>query len=98
MLIEEVVGFIGFIILIIALLQSNIKKLRIINIISAIVFFIQSTMYESLSLCLTNIFIMCINIYMIKKIKKEKQKNKLKKNIKRAEKSLIKLIDRSDKK
>jgi membrane-bound ClpP family serine protease len=66
-LIEEILGFLGYIILMFALLQHNTKKLRIFNIISTIIFLIQSIVYKSISLFITNISIILINIFMIKK-------------------------------
>jgi len=69
-LITEIIGWVAVLILAISCAQKRLKKLRIINLISAAFFIIQGVLLDSLSFIFCNIFTSIINIYMLLKVDK----------------------------
>lgn len=72
----DILGYCGLAVLIIALMQKQIFRLRVFGLWSALLFFIQAIMLESNSLILTNVTIASIHIYMIYKMLKEDDERK----------------------
>lgn len=64
----DIIGWIACIILVSSMLENKIKKLRIKNIIATSLYFIQSCLISSPSLMVTNLMLILVNIYKLKKI------------------------------
>ena len=65
MRLNEVLGWIGYSLLILAMLQTNLALLRIINIVATSVFLSQSIILRNKSLITTNITLILINLVML---------------------------------
>ena len=70
--ITEWVGYLASLLLIISFMMKNIKTLRLINSMGAIVFVIYGVMLKtSYPIIITNVFILGVNLFYLFKINKE---------------------------
>ena len=76
MMITEVVGWIGNVVVILSFLQKKIKNLRVYALIGSMVWIVYSIRVESNSLIVLNIVIMVIQIYHLYKIRIDEKKKK----------------------
>ena len=66
---EEVVGYIGTLLVILSYLSKDIKNLRILSITACIVFIVYGVMKEDYPILITNLAIIVINLIKVLKIK-----------------------------
>ncbi|MEO1643805.1 MAG: hypothetical protein AAFR67_01365, partial [Chloroflexota bacterium] len=64
-LIYEIVGYIASALVAVSLLMTSILRLRIINLIGAIVFVVYGVLIVAYPIVLTNAIIVCINVYQL---------------------------------
>ena len=67
----EIFGTAASIMIILSLVSSNIKCLRLLNLIGSIMFVVYAIIINSFSIALTNVFGALFNIYHLIKIYKE---------------------------
>jgi len=68
----EIIGYMASVFVAISLMMSSIVKLRVINLIGAILFMIYSYLIGALPVFFVNLFISVVNIYYLNKIYSEK--------------------------
>ncbi len=64
----EYLGYIATILILVSMMMNSIVKLRIYNVIGALTFGIYGFIIGSIPVAITNIFIVCINIYHLIKM------------------------------
>lgn len=67
-LIYEIVGYVASALVAVSLLMTSILRLRIINLIGAIVFVVYGVLIVAYPIVLTNAIIVCINVYQLYKL------------------------------
>ena len=70
----EVIGWVGNVLVITQFLQKDMLKLRIYGVLGGLVWLGVAVMMNSISLAMLNVIIIGIQIYHIRKIKKEEKK------------------------
>lgn len=68
----EALGYISSVIVAVSLTMSSIKKLRIANLIGAVLFSVYGLIIKAYPVFLVNFFIVITNIYYLSKLKKDK--------------------------
>lgn len=69
----ELIGYLGSILVVVAMLMSSVVKLRVINSIGAVIFAVYALIIQSYPTALMNICLVIINIYNLMKLKKTDQ-------------------------
>ncbi len=69
----EILGYAASIMVAISLTMKNIVKLRILNLIGCILFSIYGLLIDAMPVVATNGFIVCVNIYFLIQMRKEKK-------------------------
>lgn len=67
----EVIGYVGSVIIAISLTMNSIVKLRVVNMIGALLFGTYGIMIDSIPVVLVNYFIVVTNIYYLWRSKRE---------------------------
>ena len=71
----EMIGYLGSVLVVVAMLMTSVVKLRIINMIGASLFAVYALIIRSYPTALTNICLVVINIYNLMKLMKTDGKN-----------------------
>ncbi len=67
----EIIGYTGSIVIAVSLLMKDALKLRIINMIGALLFVIYGIMIKAHAVWLVNLFIAVVDLYYIYELKKK---------------------------
>ena len=70
----EVIGWIGNLLVITQFLQKDMLKLRIFGILGGTVWLVYATLLGTVSLAVLNFIIICIQVYHIRILLKQKKK------------------------
>lgn len=71
----EMIGYLGSVLVVVAMLMSSVVKLRIINTIGASIFAVYALIIQSYPTALMNICLVVINIYNLMKLMKTDDQN-----------------------
>lgn len=72
-MIVEMIGYLGSVLVVVAMLMSSVVKLRVINSIGAGIFAVYALLIHSYPTALMNICLVTINIYNLLKLRKKDQ-------------------------
>lgn len=72
-MIVEMIGYLGSVLVVVAMLMSSVVKLRVINSIGAVIFAVYALLIHSYPTALMNICLVMINIYNLLKLRKKDQ-------------------------
>ncbi len=76
-LLIELVGYTGSILVVVSMLMTSVKKIRIINTTGSLIFAIYALIIKSYPTALMNLSLVMINIYNIRKLTKAEKIDKL---------------------
>ena len=65
----ELFGYLGSALVVISMLMTSVVRLRVINTIGSIIFMIYALIIRSYPTALMNLFLVCINIYQLLRLK-----------------------------
>lgn len=77
----EWVGYLASVLIALSMFMKDIVKLRFINLVGSLCFVIYGLVIKAYPVALTNIIIVCVNLYYLYKITNEKHKSENKNSV-----------------